>query len=533
MIAIDLRQPRRLPRLSTLTLRELMDQRAGEDPDHVYCRFGDQNLTVGDLFTRVNRFANGLLAQGLARGDRVGVMLANTPDYIVAYLAMVRLGICQVPININLRGEALQYLLDHSELRAIIAEARFGEQLLPALKPDAIALTIARGGRLDPGGGRAVAFEDVLAHPNAATPPVITTQEDTLLISYTSGTTGAPKGVLVSDKMLQASGWAAASLGNSKPGDVFHFWEPIYHIGGAEVLVVALLERVTLGMVERFSVSNFWPEVRRYGATHMHFLGGVIGLLLKQPPSPEDRRHSLRVAWGGGCSRALWRPFEERFGIQIYECYGMTEASSFSTVNLDARHGSVGRPLPYFDVKIADESGREMPRGERGEFWVREREPNLITRGYFRNPEATKAALVDGWLRTGDVGCCDADGYFYYLGRTKDALRRRGENVSAWEVERVIAEHPAIAECAVIGVANEIDDQDIKIFIRLNPGASLTPLELVKWAEPRMPRFQIPRFIATLEAFPKTPSERIRKELLPKTTDDSWDLERSGYRLQR
>ncbi len=529
----DMTAPPRTTRLSPLTLREILDQRADEDPDHVYCRFAGAALTIRELQARVNRFAHGLLAQGLGHGDRVAVMLPNTPDYIVAFLAMVRIGICQVPVNINLRGDALQYLVDHSALRAMVIDARFAEQILPTLRPESLRLVISRGGRVDPGFCPVVAFEALLAHADATTSPVVTTQEDTLLISYTSGTTGAPKGVLVSDKMLQAAGWAAAWLGGARRGDVYHFWEPIYHIGGAEVVILGLLERVTLAMVERFSVSSFWDEVRAEGCTHMHFLGGVAGILLKQPPSPRDRDHKLRVAWGGGCPRSIWRAFEERFGVQIYECYGMTEASSFTTVNLDGRLGSVGKPLPYFDVKIADETGRPLPTGSQGEFWVREKEPGLIMKGYFNNPVATQAALVDGWLRTGDVGSCDADGFFFYAGRTKDSLRRRGENISAWEVERVFADHPAIAECAVIGVTNELDDQDLKLFVRFNTDATIDPLDLVKWAEPRMPRFQIPRFIATIDAFPKTPSERIRKELLPKTMDACWDLERSGYQLRR
>ncbi len=529
----DLTTPRRTARLSPLSLREILDQRAGEDPDHVYCRFAGEALTIRALYERVSRFANGLLAQGLVRGDRVAVMLPNTPDYVVAFLAMVRLGICQVPVNVNLRGEALQYLVDHSALRAMIVDTRYAEQVLPVLRPGSLSLVISRGGRVEPGFCPVGIFEELLAHPDAAAPRAATTQEDTLLISYTSGTTGAPKGVLVSDKMLQAAGWAAAWLGGARPGDVYHFWEPIYHIGGAEVVILGLLERVTLAMVERFSVSNFWDEIRAQHCTHMHFLGGVAGILLKQPPSPRDREHALRVAWGGGCPRSVWRAFEDRFGVQIYECYGMTEASSFTTVNLEGRFGSVGKPLPYFDVKIADESGRAVPPGAQGEFWVREKEPGLIMTGYFNNPTATQAALVDGWLRTGDVGTCDADGFFFYAGRTKDSLRRRGENISAWEVERVFAEHPAIAECAVIGVDNEIADQDLKLFVRLNADAAIEPLDLVKWAEPRMPRFQIPRFIAVIDAFPKTPSERIRKEKLPKTTTSCWDLERSGYHLRR
>jgi crotonobetaine/carnitine-CoA ligase len=208
----------------------------------------------------------------------------------------------------------------------------------------------------------------------------------------------------------------------------------------------------------------------------------------------------------------------------------MTEASSFTTLNTDERPGSIGTPLPFFDVTIADENGNFPGPGKMGEIRVRALEPGVIMKGYFRNEEATRAALVDGWLRTGDLGHRDEGGFYYYAGRLKDSLRRRGENISAWEVERVVNAHPDIAESAVIGVANELADQDIKIFLRLKPGRSLDPAAFIDWCGPVLPRFQIPRFVAFIDEFPKTPTERIRKELLSRTTEDCWDADAARKR---
>jgi crotonobetaine/carnitine-CoA ligase len=511
--------------LLPLTVRELFDRRVAEDPDFVYCRFGDEALTLRALDARVNRFANGLLALGLARGDRVAVMLPNHPDYVVTFLACARIGLCQVPVNINLKGAGLAYVLEHSKLGGLILDARFAPQVEAELKPGMVRVIVGRGGLVGAALAKAATFEDVERNGVPAKPPVSTQQSDELLISYTSGTTGVPKGVLVTDRMLQACGYAATTLADVRPGDVLYLWEPIYHIAGCEVLIVALLKRVTLALAERFSVSRFWGDVRRYGATHIHFFGGVLGLLLKEPPSPEDRTHGARIAWGGGCPISIWEKFQDRFGMRVRECYGMTEASSFTTLNTKDKLGSVGKPLPYFEVRIADDEGRFLGPDQRGEIWVREKVPGVIMTGYFDNPAATAGALKDGWLRTGDLGYADGEGFFYFAGRKKDSLRRRGENISAWEVERVLNEHPAVAESAVVGVDNEIADQDLKAFLRLKPGERLDAADLVKWCEPRMAAFQIPRFIAFIDEFPKTPTERIRKELLPRSTTDCFDRE--------
>ncbi|HJS30457.1 MAG TPA: AMP-binding protein, partial [Alphaproteobacteria bacterium] len=285
--------------LSPLTIGQMLEDRADRDPDFVYCRFGEELVTLGHLRDRVRRFANGLIALGIERGERVAVMLPNHPDYVVAFLAMARIGVCQVPINVNLRGHSLEYVIQHSELSAIIADARCGEQLRQALRPGDVELIVARAGTIESTFARVVSFELLAASDAATLPPLSATPDDTLLISYTSGTTGAPKGVLVTDRMLQACGWAAARLAGLRPGDVLYLWEPIYHIGGAEVLIVGLLEPVTLAIAERFSVSRFWEDARRYRATHIHFFGGVLALLLKEPPSADDRRHGVRVAWGG------------------------------------------------------------------------------------------------------------------------------------------------------------------------------------------------------------------------------------------
>jgi carnitine-CoA ligase len=259
----------------------------------------------------------------------------------------------------------------------------------------------------------------------------------------------------------------------------------------------------------------------------------VLGLLLKQPPRHEDLHHSVRIAWGGGAPAHLWEPFERRFGVRMREAYGMTEAASFTTINLEGRVGSIGRPVPHFEVKIVTENGRAAATHETGQIVVREREPGLLMKGYLKDDERTAEALRDGWLYTGDFGARDADGFFYFAGRRRDRLRRRGENVSAWEIEQVVAMHADVESCAAIGVPSDVGDEDIKLFVKPVGGKQLDPLDLICWCERHLAYFQIPRYVELVDEFPRTPTERIRKDQLSTSVTGCWDLERSGYKTRR
>jgi crotonobetaine/carnitine-CoA ligase len=279
-------------------------------------------------------------------------------------------------------------------------------------------------------------------------------------------------------------------------------------------------------MVDRFSASRFWDEVRGFGATHIHFLGGILQILLKQPPVPRDREHGARVAFGGGCPPDVWRLFEERFGVQIRESYGMTEAASVTTYNDTGLVGSVGRPLPWFRVDILDEQGRPVPAGGRGEIVVTALLEGAITPGYYENPEATARTLEGGSLHTGDIGSFDAHGNLYFHGRASDNVRVGGENVSAFEVEHVAAKHPDVEDCAMVGVASDVGEQDIKLFVKPAAGADLDVEALSQWLGERLAPYQAPRYIALVEEFDRTPSQRIMKHKLSTATDDCWERRR-------
>jgi crotonobetaine/carnitine-CoA ligase len=462
-------------------------------------------------------------------------MLGNHPDYIFTIFALAELGAVWVPVNVNLRGPSLDFLFEKSAPHTVIADGDFWNRLAPVLANKNVKTVIVRNASnvVSPSDRMKVVDFPAITGGKTASPHTTPSLDEIRCISFTSGTTGEPKGVLLTERMLLTFARGAAIASEVRTGDVFLLWEPLYHNSGVQICILALMEQVTLAIIPKFSASRFWDQIRKYQVTKMHYLGGVIDILLKYPANPNDQDHNVQLAFGGGCSVNGWKAFQNRFGIRIQEVYGLTEASGFSTINQSGKIGSIGKPYPYFEIKIADDEGKPLGPRKIGEIVIRENEAGLITQGYLENPEATAQALRGGWLYTGDLGCYDEEGDFYYKGRMKDSIRRRGENISAWEVERVLNSHPKIEESAVIGVDADVGEQELKAFIKSAAGSTLEPLEIIKWCESLLAYYQIPRYVIFVDSFEKTPTERIRKENLSKETTDGWDLERSGYKIER
>lgn len=499
----------------------LLRGRAQTRPDALYARYLGAPITFAELDRLSDQLAAALQNTGLAKGERIALMLRNRPEVAALLFAIAKLGAVWVPVNVQSRGDNLSYVLTHSMPRMVVADP----ELLPVLLETGVQAPLHTLGIGEPAPGASGDLETSGQARFSGAPPAAS---DLFAIMYTSGTTGPPKGVLVTHAMLWYSAESIALVSSAGPGDVYHMWEPLYHIGGAQMVLMPLIRDVSLAMVERFSAQGFWQEVRDYGATRIHYLGGILQILLKQPPGPLDQSHGARIAFGGGCPAHLWRELEDRFAIEIRESYGMTETSSVSAFNLRRVVGSVGRSVPWHRNEILTPEGAPVRAGERGEIVVSALEPGAITQGYFRNADATARTIRGGKLHTGDVGSYDGDGNLHFHGRLTDSARVRGQNVSAWEVEHVAARHPSVADCAMVAVPAEIGEHEILLFVQPKAGAHLDLAELSAWLAPRLAEFQTPRYLALVQGFERTPSQRIMKHKLPRDLATAFDRRAGG-----
>ena len=350
-------------------------------------------------------------------------------------------------------------------------------------------------------------------------PAVAIAPTDPLAISFTSGTTGPSKGVLACHEhvLTFAEDWIKAC--HYKAGQAIFSCLPLFHAIAAWLGVVpALIAGGRIAIAPRFSASSFWDEVRAAKADVAHGIFSMVPILLKQPERPEDRDQPARLFYLGQHSDA----FEQRFNCRVVEVYGATETGIVTVTPSDerARPGSCGKPnLDTFDVIIANECDEPVGVGEVGEILVRPRRPFVMLRGYYNAPEATLEAFRNLWFHTGDNARADADGYLYFVDRKKDSIRRRGENISSWEVEVVLNRHPAVLESAVIAVPSELGEDEVKAVVVLKGDAKATAAELWTFCEANMPRFWVPRLIEFRPHMPKTPNQKIQKYLLRKGED--------------
>ncbi len=512
-----------------VTIWELIERRAGENSSGVFLRFDSQVLTYSDLHRRVQTAAASLRKSGLGAKHRVLVMMANHPDHVITYLALTWIGCVIVEVSVHLKRSGIQLQAEDVSPNAAIVDVEFLLEMHTALDNAGLHVPILVRGEAN---GRSIRL-DLHDSGKMSQEPEKRDLEAVHTISYTSGTTGRPKGVIMTERYFQVGAKNAGILADVQPSDILFLWEPFYHIAAWMSVLMSLQHGVPIAMVERFSATRCWDQIRETGATLFHYLGGAMNILLKQPAKPDDAENPIRVAWGAAAPAESWREFENRFNLKIREGYGISEAQNFTHLNLTGHIGSIGTPVEEFDAWISDEHGRRSPPGTVGEIVVKPKDPRVIMRGYFKDEQKTRDVLRNGCIFTGDLGFMDERGNFFYAGRKKDSLRRRGENISAWEVERIINAHPAVSESAIIGVPSNLGEQDILAFVKLADGMVVRPLDLIQWCEKQLAYYQIPRYIDFVDDFPRGPTQRIRKSDLLVNVAGAWDLEASGYKVKR
>ncbi|OJU58293.1 MAG: hypothetical protein BGO04_02025 [Microbacterium sp. 70-38] len=515
------------------TVDQLLDDRAAERPEHPFLLFAGESTTYGEMAQRTTRLANALADLGMGAGDRVAIMSGNRPEFLDVWIASTRLGAVEVPVNTALRGRFLSYLLANAGARFLVVEAELLEHVAAVRDdvPDLETLIVLGAGRID--GVRCVAFDEVLA--SGAEAPLTQTADLTApaVIGYTSGTTGPSKGVVLSHRAAWYAGADAAVERGLTRDDVFSTSLPLFHLNAQHLTTVAvLITGATLALERRFSASGFWESLAAVRATHVNVIGAMLGIMLRQPPTPVEWTDYPRMTFAGPLTGELVREARRRWNLGFVTGYGATESGIVTYAGTDGLpDGSCGLASPHFEVDLVDDDGNPVPRGEVGEFVTRPRRAGSMMTRYWGDPEKTVEAFRDLWYHTGDLGRQDADGYFFFVDRKKDAIRRRGENISSFELEQALQEYPGIAEAAVIAVDSELSEDDVKACFTLVPDAGFDPAEFFAWAADNIPRFMIPRYVEVLDQLPRTPTQRVEKYRLraDARTARTWDAQRGAY----
>ena len=526
----------RIPPADACVVRYLLDRLAREKPGETYVVFEDgETWSFAETRRRVIAKAAGLARLGVGQGDHVAVWLPNGREGVLIFFAINYLGAVFVPFNTAYRGRMLEHVLENSDAELIVSHASLAPRLAEVATARLKTVVVTAPCENAPPGLACVEFASLQGTESdlpALARPI--QPWDTQSIIYTSGTTGPSKGVLSSYLHIFTN--AGPETWHFVTGeDRFLVNMPLFHIGGMGIIFVMLVRGGSIAIMENFSTPEFWPFVSRTRTTAVFLLGVMATFLLKQPPAAGDRSHAVRLAFMVPFTETA-AEFRERFGIDIYTIFNMTEISSpiVSEPN-PLKRGTCGKVRPGVEVRLVDDNDCEVGTGEIGEMIVRTDRPWGMNHGYYKSPAATAEAWRNGWFHTGDCFRRDDDGSFYFVDRRKDAIRRRGENISSFEVEAEVTAYPAVREAAAYAVPSEVGEDEVMIAVAPVEGARLEPAELFAFLVDRMPHFMVPRYIRILAELPKTPSAKVQKHLLraEAVTADAWDRNAHGLQVRR
>ncbi len=515
----------------------LLERRASEDPEAVFYTFRNEIWTLGRFNATVNRMARNLAVHGIGAGAHVAVLMDTSPDYLALWFALSKLGAVEIPINTAYRGELLTHVLRTARATHAVIDARFGQALAEAA-PGPLDRIVLRG---DDGGahlpGRILPFAH-LHDPAEETNFGRTVRHDALVgVIFTSGTTGPSKGVMLSHHYLTAYGLMYADINGLKSDDVILNFLPFFHIAAKFKTIAVLACKGRMRLQERLSISTFWDEVRAHGVTNFVGVGGICNMLIARPPSPDDAGTTIRTIYAVPDPAEIHEELERRFGCRITTVYGSTEAGLplFRAAGDPYRPMSCGRVSPHYEVQIVDDDDLPLPVGATGHIVVRPKRPCLIGAGYIGMPDRTVEAWRNLWLHTGDRGHRDEDGWFFFDDRASDSLRRRGENISSFEVETLVARHPGVAEAVVVSGPSEVGEDEVRVLVIPREGAELRPEDILRHCAAVMPYFMVPRFIDIVEDVPRTATAKVEKYRIRAAglTERTWDSLAHGWRMTR
>lgn len=509
-------------------MSSIIEDRAERLADRIAIHTPDGGLSYARLRDQAQRVAKLLSTLNVKPGDRIATLLDPIPDHITAWFACSWVGGVEVPVNTEYKGTFLEWVLRESQAIVLITQKKYVERLAGITTPDLKHLVLIGDGDVElPSGMTGHEFKDAQSMSPLAR--VARSERDLLYVLYTSGTTGPSKGVMHCNRSALWTARVWRDLTELQAEDVGYSFLPLFHVTArSAVLTACILAGASTVLRERFSVSNFWPDVHRYGATFMMYMGSIIHFLCQAPRHEGDIDNTLRVAGGAAASPTLIKEFESRFGCRLIEVYGMTEIGTASgPAPGQTTKGTMGRPFDHLTIEIHDEDDQSVPPNTPGEIVARPNSPYAIMQGYWRQPEATLQAWRNLWFHTGDLGKLTSDGEIVFLDRVKDSMRRRGENISSFEVERAVQGHPDVAECAAYPIPSAATEDDVMVAVVPREGRTIAFEALLAFCVDTMPRFAVPRYIRFVSELPKTPTGRVQKHILKTqgVSQDTFDRE--------
>jgi len=502
-------------------ITDLLGHWAVARPDATFVVTPAREYSYARMHDAASRFAGCLAREGVGRGGHVALLAGNSAAFLVAWLGIGLRGAVAVTLNNQLIDDGLRYSIGQCDASVLVVDREWESSRAAQLDADQAALPRIVIESDDDFFASLAAYETV--------PPVTVSPREPCTIMYTSGTTGLPKGVVNCHNAYLATGRATVNAMKITQDDRIMVFLPLFHVNPQMYAVMsALTTGAALIVLPRFSASTFFEDAMRLKATGCTFVGTVLSILVARHEG-KRRDHGIRFLFGGGAPKPVWQAVQERFGIQVYEAYGMTEVGGWTTCNTveNSRFGSCGRPRLDLDVCVVDTEDNVLAPGQIGEIVVRPRAPDTILTGYYRKPEQMLDALRNLWFHSGDLGSFDADGFMYYHGRMKELIRKSGEMISPVEIETALRRMPGVADCAVIAVPDAVTGDEIKAVIVQDAATTIEPTAVEAFLSTKLARFMLPRYIEFAAAIPKTETEKIQRNKLQYLDARVYDLKTS------